>query len=154
MTDAGASAPRMATTGARADTYTRSESTPTAWTGWIVFAAIMMVLLGAFQVIEGIVALFNDEYYIVAASGLLVSVDYTAWGWVHLILGIILVLAGFGLLTGNIVARIAGIGLAVLSAIVNLAFIGAYPLWGVIIITLDVIVIYAIAVHGSEVRNA
>jgi hypothetical protein len=154
MTDAGASAPQMAATGSRTGTYAGTEARPTAWTGWIVFAAIMMVLLGAFQVIEGIVALFKDEYYVVTASDLLVTIDYTAWGWVHLILGIILLLAGFGLLTGNIVARIAGIALAVLSAIVNLAFISAYPLWGIIIITLDVIVIYAIAVHGSEVRNA
>ena len=152
MADTGASAPRMAT-GARADSYAMSEDRPTAWTGWIVFAAIMMVLLGAFQVIEGIVALFRDDYYIVGPSGLLVEMDYTAWGWVHLLLGIILLVAGFGLLTGNVVARIAGIALAALSAIVNLAFIAAYPLWGIIIITLDVIVIYAIAVHGREVRN-
>jgi vacuolar-type H+-ATPase subunit I/STV1 len=144
----------MAATGARADTYAPAEARPTAWTGWIVFAAIMMVLLGAFQVIEGLVALFRDDYFIVGPSGLLVEIDYTAWGWVHLILGVVLLLAGFGLLTGNLAAQIAGIALAVLSAIVNLAFIAAYPLWGIIIITLDVIIIYAIAVHGREVRAA
>ena len=79
--------------------------------------------------------------------------DFTAWGWVHLVLGIVAGLTGVGLLTGNTVARIVGVGIAGLSALVNLAFMPAYPVWSVLAIALDVVVIYAIVVHGREVRS-
>jgi hypothetical protein len=80
-------------------------------------------------------------------------VDYNVWGWVHLILGILAVATGFGLLAGNTAARVVGIVLAVVSAIVNLAFIAAYPVWSTIVIGVDIIVIYAIVVHGRELKS-
>jgi hypothetical protein len=123
------------------------------WVGWIIFAGLMMILLGAFQAIEGLVALFNQGYYLVRPSGLVISVDYTAWGWVHLIIGVLAMLAGVGLMKGNAVARVVGVVLAGLSAIVNLAFIAAYPLWSTIVIAIDIIVIYAIIVHGRELKS-
>ncbi|OLF08520.1 hypothetical protein BLA60_23450 [Actinophytocola xinjiangensis] len=122
------------------------------WLGWIVFAGIMMMVLGAFQAIEGLVALFNSGFYVVEESGLIVNVNYTAWGWVHLGIGVLAVLIGAGVMTGNTAARIGGIALASISAIVNLAFISAYPVWAVVVIAIDVIVIYALAVHGREMR--
>jgi hypothetical protein len=82
-----------------------------------------------------------------------VNVDYNTWGWTHIIIGLVAVLAGVGLLAGNMAARIVGVGIAFLSALVNLAFISAYPVWSVILITLDVIVIYAIIVHGRELKS-
>lgn len=130
----------------------RNTGESTRWTGWVVFAGVMMILLGAFQVIEGLVAIFHDGYYLVGANGLVVNVDYTAWGWFHFILGLVAVGAGFGLMTGNVVARVLGIAVAVISAILNLAFIAAYPVWSTVIIAVDVIVIYAIAVHGRELK--
>lgn len=123
------------------------------WVGWIVFAGLMMILTGSFSVIQGLVALFKSNYYVVGPEGLLVNVNFTTWGWVHLILGAVVVLAGFGVMSGNTFARVIGIALAVISAIVNLAFIAAYPIWSTIVITLDVLVIYALAVHGRELRN-
>ena len=123
------------------------------WTGWVVFAGVMLAVVGIFQAIEGLVALFNHEFYLVSAKGLVVNVNYTTWGWVHLILGIVAVLTGFGLLAGNMLARIVGVGIAALSAIVNMAFVSAYPVWSVIMISLDVIVIYAIVVHGRELKS-
>jgi hypothetical protein len=123
------------------------------WTGWVVFAGIMLIMLGAFQVIEGLVALFDEGYYLVATSGLVLHVDYNVWGWVHLIIGILAVATGLGLLAGNTAARVAGIILAVLSAIVNLAFIAAYPVWSTVVIAVDIIVIYAIVVHGRELKS-
>ena len=123
------------------------------WTGWIFFAGLMMVLLGAFQAIEGLVALFKNDFYVVRPSGLILSLDYTAWGWWHLILGVLVLLAGFGVMSGNTAARVIGIVLAVLSAISNLLFIAAFPVWSVIVITIDVLVIYALAVHGRELRG-
>lgn len=145
---AGAGAPPRNYTFSDTGTATRR----TAWTGWVVFAGVMMVLLGFFQVIQGLVAIFDDGYYLVGADGLVVNVDYTAWGWVHFVIGIVAIGAGFGLFTGNIVARGLGIAVAVVSAVLNLAFIAAYPVWSIVIIAVDIVVIYAIAVHGGELK--
>lgn len=123
---------------------------PNRWSGWVVFAAAMLILVGLYQAIEGLVALVNRNFYLVGSEGLVVNVNFAAWGVVHLVVGVVAVLAGFGVLAGKEAARIAGIVLAALSAFVNLAFIAAYPLWVLIIIVLDVIVIYALAVHGRE----
>jgi hypothetical protein len=107
-----------------------------------------------FQVIEGLVAIFDDGFYRVTASGLVVNVDYTVWGWVHLLLGVLIGVSAIGVLTGNVAARAVAVLLAGLSALVSLAFIEAYPIWSVIIITIDVLVIYALTVHGRELRDA
>jgi hypothetical protein len=118
----------------------------------VVFGGVMLIMLGSFQIIEGLVALFDDGFYAVTSSGLVVDVNYNTWGWVHLIIGIVGVLAGLGLLAGNMAARIVGVGIAFLSALVNLAFISAYPIWSTIMIVIDVIVIFAIIVHGRELK--
>jgi hypothetical protein len=132
---------------------TRSDE-PTAWVGWILFAGVMLMMLGTFQFMAGLVALFQDNYYQVASSKLVVSMNYTAWGWTHMILGALAAAAGFGVMTGATWARIYAIGIAFLSAVANLAFLSAYPVWGVIMITIDVLVIWALAVHGREMREA
>src|SRR4249920_3808320 len=124
----------------------------TGWAGWVGFAGIMLIMLGIFQAIEGFVAIFDNGYYLVRPNGLVVNVDYTAWGWLHLIIGLIAVAVGLGLMAGNMVARIVGVIVAVISATLNLLFIGAYPVWSTIIIAVDVIVIYAIVVHGRELK--
>ena len=125
---------------------------PTGWVGWIIFAGVTMIVLGAFSIIEGLVAVFQRSYYLVGPNNLLVHVNDSTWGWVHFGIGVAVVLVGFGVMTGAMVARVLGIALAVISAIVNLAFIAAYPVWGIIIIALDVLVIYALAVHGREMK--
>jgi hypothetical protein len=127
-------------------------TTRTAWVGWVMFAGVMMIVLGVFQAIEGLVAIVNDEYYLVARSDLVISVDYTAWGWVHLLLGIAIAAAGLGVMVGQMWARVVGIIVAALSAIVNIAFLAAYPVWSTIVITIDVLVIYALTVHGRETK--
>jgi hypothetical protein len=85
-------------------------------------------------------------------AGLVVNVDYTAWGWIHLIVGLVAIAVGLGLMAGNMVARIVGVIFAVISATLNVLFIGAYPVWSTIVIAVDVIVIYAIVVHGRELK--
>jgi hypothetical protein len=125
---------------------------PTAWTGWVVFASMMMILVGSFQAIEGLVALFDDGFYHVTQGGLVVDVDYNVWGWTHLLLGGLLIACGAGVLAGNIVARTVAVVIAMLSALVNLLFIEAYPIWSILIITIDVLVIYALIVHGRELK--
>ena len=89
---------------------------PTAWAGWVVFAGAMLIMLGTFQIIQGIVALFDDGFYLVGSDGLVVDVDYNTWGWIHIVIGVVGVLTGVGLLAGNMVARIVGVGVAFLSA--------------------------------------
>jgi len=123
------------------------------WTGWIAFAGVIMVMLGIFHAIQGLVAIFKDEYYLVGQSGLTVNVDYTAWGWVHLIAGIILAAAGMCLFAGMMWARVVGVILAMLSAVINVGFLAAYPLWSLMMIALDVTIIYSLIVHGSEMKQ-
>jgi hypothetical protein len=119
-----------------------------------MFAGVIMVLVGSFQAISGLVAIFDDEYYVVRPSGLVINVDYTVWGWTHLLLGLLVFAAGCGAVVGQLWARTVGVILAVLSAVANMLFIAAYPWWSIMIITLDVIVIYALIVHGRELKDA
>ena len=132
----------------------RSSPAATGWAGWVVFGGVMLIMVGLFQVVQGLVALFDDGFYVVRSSGLVVDVNYNTWGWIHLAIGVIAALTGLGLLAGNMVARVMGVGIAVLSALANLAFISAYPIWSTIVIALDVIVIYAIIVHGRELKSS
>ena len=113
-------------------------------------AAILMIMVGLFQVIMGLVGISTDEFY-VATRSYLFQFDTTTWGWIHLVVGVVVGLAGLALLTGRIWARVVGIILAMLSAIANFLFIPYYPVWSLVIIALDVFVIWVLAVHGREV---
>ena len=131
-----------------------SAPTPTGWVGWLVFAGIMMILVGSFQAINGLIALFKDELYVVRPNGLVVNIDYTAWGWAHLLLGLLLIAAGAAVFSGRIWGRTLGVIADVLSAVVNFAFIPAYPVWSLLVITVDVLVIWALIAHGGELRDS
>ena len=126
---------------------------PTGWVGWIVFAAVMMIMVGILHAIEGFVALFKDSYYVVRQSGLVITMDYTAWGWTHLILGLVIAGTGAALFTGRVWARTIGVIVAGLSILANFTFSNAYPLWSITIIAVDILVIYALTVHGREIRD-
>jgi uncharacterized membrane protein len=140
------------------DTPTRSAARSssqarTGWVGWLMFAGIMLILVGAFQAIDGLIALFKDELYVVRPNGLVINVDYTAWGWTHLLLGILLIAAGYAVFSGRVWGRTLAVIAAILSAVVNFAFIPAYPVWSLLIITVDILVIYALIAHGGELRK-
>ena len=124
-----------------------------AWAGWVRFAGAIMILLGLFNVIEGIVALFKDNYYAVSPQGLLVF-DLTGWGWVHLIIGVLAVGTGVGLFSGAGWARICAVVLATINAVAQLTFLSAYPVWATVVIALDVVVIWAVIVHGGELKRS
>jgi hypothetical protein len=130
--------------------YLQRES---GWVAWVEFAGLMLVLLGGFHVIQGLVAVFRDEVFVVTQQRLVLSFDYTAWGWIHIIAGAALVLVGVGLFSGRPVARILGVAAAFLSALLNVAFLPAYPVWSTMMIAIDVLVIWAITVHGGELRR-
>jgi hypothetical protein len=134
-------------------TQPSSYTEPTGWTGWISFASFMLILLGCFHAIQGLVALFDDQKFVAVSDDLIVSVDYTAWGWLHLIGGVILALAGVSLFAGRMWARIVGVLAASVSAIANLVFLPAFPIWAAIMIAVDLLIIWAITVHGAEMKH-
>jgi hypothetical protein len=114
----------------------------------------MLIIIGFFQVIAGLTGIFKDDYYVVDKGDLLVSVDYTAWGWAHLILGLLAIGVAIGILLGQLWARIFGVFIAVFSALANLAFLNAAPVWTALIIGFDVLVIWALTVHGGDVKQS
>jgi hypothetical protein len=117
------------------------------WSGWISFAGIMMIVLGVFQIVEGLVALLRPDYYLVGSEGLVVTLSLTGWGWIHLLLGIFVLAAGYAVMAGKTWGRVVGIVLAGLSALVNLTFIAAYPMWAIIVIAIDIAVIFALSTN-------
>ena len=134
------------------DAVTSAQPEPTAWVGMVIFAGTMLLMLGALQAMEGLVAIFQDEYYLVTRNGMIVTLDYTTWGWTHLFIGLIAAGVGIGVFAGQGWARVAGIVIAAISILVNVAFLPAYPIWIMIVIGIDVLVIYALAVHGKEMK--
>jgi hypothetical protein len=124
------------------DTNDRQLVSPWAKSG-VVFAAVMLVLLGAFQAIEGLAAIINDDYFVVV-KGYAFNLDTTAWGWIHLILGLAMVAAGIGLFYRTVWAGVAALFLAVLSAVNNFFFIPYAPVWALLVIALNIWVIWAL----------
>jgi hypothetical protein len=124
-----------------------------AVSGWAVglaaFAGAIMVLVGIFQAFAGLAAIFEDEFFVVAPN-YIYDVDVTAFGWIHLILGAILVFAGISIYSGALWARSVGVLLAILSAVANFFFIPYYPVWAVLIIALNVAVIWALVQYGPD----
>jgi hypothetical protein len=131
----------------------RDIAQPSGWVGMVVFGGLMMIVAGTFHAMAGLVGLFNDSYWLVPSQDLVVTVDYTTWGFVHLAIGVLAIAAGAGILAGQAWARATGVVLAVISALVNIAFLAAFPLWAMLIIALDVLVIYALVAHGKEVTT-
>lgn len=121
----------------------------TGWAGWVYFAGFMMVIAGIFQMIAGLAALLNDKYYLVRGEDLVVF-DFTTWGWIHLVLGLVVMMAGTAVVSGHLWGRVVAVFLAALSIIVNFVFLSAYPIWSVIVIVVDVLIIYSLTVHGAE----
>ena len=129
------------------------ETGRTGWTGWIAFAGVMMVIAGSLNALYGLIAVINDEW-VVWGNRASLYLDISQWGWVHLILGLALLLSGIGVFSGNILARTVGVIAAAVSLIANFAFIPAYPLWALVVVTIDVLVIWALTAHGSEMRHS
>ncbi|WP_242902802.1 DUF7144 family membrane protein [Actinomadura terrae] len=126
---------------------------PHRTSGWLTFAGTLAMVVGAFNVIDGLVALFNDDYYLVAQNKIMVF-NFTAWGWFWLILGAIQVAVGLSILTGKLWARAAGVLFAVLAAIGHVAFLQAYPLWSVLTIAMCVLLIYALTAPPAGATGA
>jgi hypothetical protein len=124
---------------------------PSAWAiGWTWFAGFMMILIGVWHGIAGLSAIIDDQFYTVTKNYVL-KFDVTTWGWIHLILGILVLLAGFGVFAGAVWARTVGVILAILSAIAAFGWIPWYPVWGILIAIAAISVVWSLTVHGRDV---
>jgi hypothetical protein len=127
---------------------------PSGWAiGWTAFAGIMMVLGGIWWIIAGIVAIANDTYFVVGQEYIF-QFDATTWGWIHLLLGIVVLLAGFAIFSAAVWARTVGVIIAVLWALVAFAWLPWYPVWAILLIAASIFVIWALTVHGHDVVEA
>jgi hypothetical protein len=127
------------------------ETERSAWAvGWSLFAAVMLITVGCFQAIAGLAGIFEDDVYVQAPEWTF-QLDVTAWGWAHLLLGVVLILSGLGIMTGNVLARTVGVFVAAISAVANFAFITWYPIWAIAIIAVDIAVIWALTAHGRDI---
>ncbi|HVD24938.1 MAG TPA: hypothetical protein VNB86_03000 [Gaiellaceae bacterium] len=128
---------------------TRSKPVSGWAVGFTAFAGAIMLMVGIFQAFAGLAAILNDEFF-VRRPNYTYDIDITGWGWIHLIIGIIVAAAGFAVFSGAAWARAVGITIALLSAIANFFFIPVYPVWAVLIIALDVVVIWALATYTED----
>ena len=131
---------------------TPEQTRVTGWVGWIWFAGLMLVMLGTFNAIQGFAAIFTDDVFVPTEGGGVI-LDVTGWGWVHLIVGLLALLAGLGLFSGATWARVFAVIVVMINAIAQLASLNFHPVWSIIVITLDVLVIWALIVHGAETRE-
>jgi hypothetical protein len=129
-----------------------STAKTAGWTGWVVFAGVILLTSGIFSIVQALVALIGPNTYFVLTDGELWIFDVAGWGWWNLIIGLLLALTGFALFAGQTWARIAAIVLAIISAVGQLLLIPAQPWWSLIVIALDVLIIYALIVHGRDLR--
>ncbi len=118
--------------------------------GFTYFAAVMMMLTGGFEILQGLSAIIKKHFYVVG-SDYVYKINVTTWGWIHLILGVIVLLAGIALLRGAVWARIVGITVAILIALANFLWLPYYPVWAIVIIAVSVLVVWALAAHGRDI---
>jgi hypothetical protein len=124
-----------------------------AWAvGYSVFAAVMLMLIGAFHFMAGLVGIVDDEFYVVSQKWVF-EFDVTTWGWIHLIGGALVVLAGLSVLKGHMYGRIVGTFVAAISALVNFAWLPYQPWWSILMIALSVAVMWALTIHGRDIAT-
>ncbi len=124
---------------------------PTGWVGWVYFAGVLLIVRALFQAFFGFLALTRQEVFVIS-EGQLTVLNYTTWGIIHLVVAAILLTAGFSLFSGGVWGRVVGAIAAGLGIVANLVFLPAYPIWALILLILDVVILYAILVHGKEAK--
>ena len=128
-----------------------------SWSGWIVFAAFVLLIIGAMDALQGIVAIFRDEYVVATAKGVAL-LDVTAWGWSTLLWGVLIFIAGLGLLGAAGWARWLAIIAVGINAIGQVAFMAnypqAYPLWNILIVALNVLVLFALTARWEGYKQS
>ena len=130
----------------------RTREVSGAAVGWTVFAACVLIIVGIFDVIAGLVGIVNDNFYAVTRDYVF-QFDTTTWGWIKLIVGVIMLLAGIALFRGAVWARTIGVIVAIISCIVNFAWLPWYPFWALTVIAIDITVIWALTAHGRDITR-
>jgi hypothetical protein len=126
---------------------------PSAWAaGYAAFAGVVLIMVGFFQAVAGLAAIVDDTFYVVGREYVF-QFDATTWGWIHLIIGVIVLLAGFGIFSGNVLARTVGVLAAAISGLAAFMWLPWYPVWGVVIIALDIAIIWALTMHGRDLSG-
>ena len=120
--------------------------------GWTIYAAVWMWILGFFHGLAGLAAILEDEILVVTPNYLL-QFDVTTWGWIHMVLGVVVLLAGFAVFGGSVWARTLGVTIAVVSILANFAWLPYYPVWGLLMIAAGAFVIWALTVHGRDIAG-
>jgi hypothetical protein len=123
-----------------------------SWVGWIAFASLLMLGAGVLHMVQGLVALFDQRYFVVPSRAVVLDLGYTTWGWLHLLVGLVIAAAGVLVLAGTVWARAVGTLVAMVSAVGSMLFAAAHPAYALLTIAIDVVVILALTVHGSEVK--
>ncbi len=133
------------------------DSTNPAHSSWAVgyamFASVLLLMAGIFQFVAGLVAVVEDDFYVVTAKWVF-EFDVTTWGWIHMLLGVVLFVSGIGILSGNVLARTVGVIVAGVAAVANFLWLPYYPVWSIVMIFLAVAVIWALTVHGRDITDA
>lgn len=129
-----------------------TDTTVTGWTGWGVFASVLLLIAGIFDLIFGLAAVIGPNTTLVLAEEGLFAVDVAAWGWWHIIAGIALIITSFFLYRGETWARVLAIIIVIINAVGQLSLISAQPFWSLAILAVDVLILYALTVHGRELK--
>ena len=135
--------------GIRSTVPSTDDDWPAWGRGFAVFAAVMMMIIGVLHVFEGLAAIIRNQFFVLTANYAF-HIDVTAWGWLHLILGIVVAIAGFFVIRGALWARTVGILVAAVSLMANFLSMPYYPFWAFLIIVLDAVVIWALCVYHPE----
>lgn len=126
---------------------------PSGWAiGWTAFAAILMIMMGFWWILTGFVAILSSEFYAVTQKWIF-QFDVSTWGWIHLILGIVILASGCGLFLGAVWARIVGVILAVVAGLLAFGWLPYYPVWAILFVAISVAVIWALTVHGRDIAE-
>ena len=130
-----------------------TQDTYSNWAvGWAGFAGVMLIVIGVMDIIQGIAALANDTFWVVGEEWIL-EFNLTTWGWIHIVLGVVLLASGIGIFSGNVAARTVGVIVAGLAAIANFAWLPYYPVWSIVIIAICIAVIWALTAHGRDITR-
>jgi hypothetical protein len=130
----------------------KNTNTESGWTGWIGFASLMLAIAGIFHMIAGFVALFQEDVYALTPNYLFVF-DYSQWGWIHILGGLLAFIAAGSLAQGHMYGRIVAVLVAMSSVVVNMAFVPIYPIWSLMMVVVGILVIWAVMVHGKELKE-
>jgi len=133
-------------------TSARSGQRLSLWVGGVALAGVLLATNGLFNIVAGLSAIFTDDVFVTTRSGALV-LDVTSWGWVHLVLGLVLLGTGIALFTGNRWARLVAVTAVTVNMVSQLMAMPAYPAWSLLIIALDVAILWAVIVHGEELAS-